>query len=348
METSPDTEQPPGPAAIPTENEAILLTVYYFGDDIGTCDDYSTITSILSPADHKVTIHEVKKTVAHFLRKSKIDREALKSGPVTISNTTVSPLYCPDFVSEADNEATDPAGSGSLYLDGHSSVHSGMLAVIASEKHVVEIVSNIERMNVVVGKEPGALDTLENWCMQDSKCLTSEFFLAAPSDAPTALGSRKVWKGPKVDIILAAGNKMPVPPPKVAIVKTSKAWDLREKQFTSYHMCVKQAGLEWMIAHRYSDFAALRVALLEQDPTDVGFIPRSRVPELPRKEIGPSNSVDDSVVKKRTVSLQTFVRELLSDPAALSNIHVLSFFGILSTSRHTHSEKVAVLSLSFV
>lgn len=319
----------------------VLLTVYYFGEEIGTCDNFTTITSILSAEDTRVNIHDIKKSIAYFLRQSSVDKEAIKTGPVRIDITTVSPLFMPP--ESVDESSYSTPGHAHHDLPGrHSHLPRSMLAVIASEKHVVEMLSNIERMNVVVGREPGALNTLENWCMQDSKCLRDDFFMApATNSSPTSLaGTSTGWKGPKIDIILAGGNNMPVPRPRVAIAKTSTSSDMNDRPFTMYQMSVKQAGLEWNIAHRYSDFVALHTALVEQSPTDVGFIPRSRLPELPRKEIGPSNSVDESVVKKRTVGLQSFVRSLLSNPNALSNIHVLSFFGILSTSRHNHLEKV--------
>lgn len=334
METSEDSLM-----HMPDSNRSdVLLTIYYFGEDIGSCEDYSTITSIISEREGRLTIHEIKKSVSFFLRQNKVDMEAIKAGPVTIESTTVSPLYA---VTREKNTLT------ALEVDDRSGIMNStlprnMIAVIASERHVSEILSNIERMNVVVGKEPGALNTLENWCMQDSKSLMDDFFLVQSSADATETSCGKVWKGKRVDIILAGGNKMPVPKPQVTITNTTKTSDIHDRQYTLYHMTVKQAGLEWTIAHRYSDFVALHSSLLEQHPTDVGFIPKAILADPPRKELGPSNSVDDSVVKKRTVALQAFVKSLLSNPNALSNIHILSFFGILSTSRYTHSEKVCI------
>jgi hypothetical protein len=352
--TSEDHVPVPAPAAAPAIASAdegeVLMTIYYFGNVIGSCEDYSTITSILSPADDKITIRDIKKSIAYFLRQSKLDREALKSGPVTISSTVVNPLFAAEEApasasASGGSDGVDSAGSGggqnASYPGEHSRLPRGMLAVIAMESHVADIVSNIERMNVVVGKEPGALNTLENWVLQDSKKIMDPFFFAdpaAPSSGPTA--ARKGWSGRKIDIILSTGNRMPLSPPRVAITQTTLATDIHQRQYTVYHMLVKQAELEWKITHRYSDFPRLHEALVSQDPTDVGFIPRARIPDLPRKEIGPGSSVDHAVVKKRSVGLQTFVRNLVSCPAALSNIHVLSFFGILSTSRHTVGEKV--------
>lgn len=250
MSAAPVSSPKARPKSISSDSDEVLLAVYYFGDCIGSCEDYSTITTIVSGRDKEITIRDVKNTVAHFLQKSKLDRISLSQGPVTIDSSTISPLHEEEALGQAA-----PSSSSSVLLKAavYDSLLTGMIAVIVSEDHVSEILSNIERMNIVVGREPGALNSLDNWCMKDSKKIMTDEFLTPcnlPSSPILCKASSKVSK--RIDIILAPGNKMPVPPPSVTIVSTSKVSDLNQKLYTVYHMIVKQAGLEWTIAHRYS------------------------------------------------------------------------------------------------
>ena len=185
-----------------------------------------------------------------------------------------------------------------------------MIAVLASDSHIQELLDNIDRIHVVQGKEPGDMNILENWCLQENATFRKRF------DPPASSKNQST-----IHFILAAGNMMPVPIPRVRIVSTSKSSDIYQRLFTTYHMIVKQAGLEWTISHRYSDFVEIHNCLLTQNDTDVGYISSLKVPEIPGKELLKSSSVDDSVVKKRSIGLQKFIDDLLAIPAALSNHH---------------------------
>jgi len=117
------------------------------------------------------------------------------------------------------------------------------------------------------------------------------------------------------------------------------ATDMNNKQFTSYRLTVKQGDLEWFVIKRYSDFHTLHQTLLDQDPQEMGCIPLDELPRLPPKQFTPGRSLSDDVVSERKVRLGEYLSALTCHPQALCNVHLLSFLGIISTSRQIDVEK---------
>lgn len=286
-----------------------LIIIYYFGDNNESLHDYSTITLFASATDLDLSIYQIKQAIAFFLRTCSSSTDARSSAveitPVSVGDGAVSSV-CPD------GPSIDGAPSSLAQLPLGISQHmiDSMIAVLGSESHIQELLDNIDRIHIVQGREPGDMNILENWCLQENTVFRKYFNHPV---SPTSQSS--------IHFILAAGNMMPVPVPRVRIVSTSKSSDIYQRLFTTYHMIVKQAGLEWTISHRYSDFVDIHTRLLTQNHTDMGYIPQSKVPDIPGKEILKSSSIDDVVVKKRSVGLQKFIDDLLEIPSALSNHH---------------------------
>ena len=213
----------------------ILIVIYYFGDHQESLEDYSTLTMYARDEDLDLTIHQIKQIVYFFIKNNSTQpavRKSFSGEVVPLADDIISPIHAEAAPLIPENHSI-PADIPARLIDG-------MIAVFSSEEHINQLVSNLERMHAVAGNEPGSLETLENWCLQDNIPLRRKL-----------VGSEYNTQK-KLSFILSLGSLMPVPRPRVRIVSTSKNCDIYQRLYTEYHMIVKQAGLEWTISHRYS------------------------------------------------------------------------------------------------
>ena len=85
--------------------------------------------------------------------------------------------------------------------------------------------------------------------------------------------------------------------------------------------------------HRYSDFATLNEQLHAQPSTETGYISKELIPRLTSKKLLKSKSLSAYTVDKRRIKLGKYLNELICLEEALSNRLILSFLGMLNTSR---------------
>jgi hypothetical protein len=90
---------------------------------------------------------------------------------------------------------------------------------------------------------------------------------------------------------------------------------------------------EWFVEHRYSDFAALHEELLKQPATETGYICKGQLPRLTTKKMLSSKSMSAYTVDKRRIKLGKYLNSLILIEQAMSNRLILSFLGMLNTSR---------------
>lgn len=85
--------------------------------------------------------------------------------------------------------------------------------------------------------------------------------------------------------------------------------------------------------HRYSDFSALHEALCKQSSIETGYISRDQIPRMTTKKILSSKSMNAYTVDKRRIKLGKYMNQLICLEQAMSNHLILSFLGMLNTSR---------------
>lgn len=97
------------------------------------------------------------------------------------------------------------------------------------------------------------------------------------------------------------------------------------KPFVAYRFQVRYANLEWNLAKRFSDFAALHDRLRSAKADDPSL--RAAVPPLPPRWPKPSS---DEAVEERRLQLEGYLQGLVNLPGAIENPHVLTFLGIMN------------------
>lgn len=187
------------------------------------------------------------------------------------------------------------------------------------------------------GKGALSLSQYENWYSEDDSLTIEDALLAATMPSKTDdLASLDLSHGREpgtFDLCLAKGYLMPAPTLRVTIRESRTAADLKGKNFTMYNIFVKQGSLEWHVEHRYSDFFALHEALRKQSPSETGYISRDHIPYMTSKKYLPSKSMTTYTVDKRRIKLGRYLNGLICLDQAMSNRLILSFLGMLNTSR---------------
>lgn len=173
---------------------------------------------------------------------------------------------------------------------------------------------------------------------------------------------------------LTYSNLLPPPTLKARVTGTRNTTDAYSKEYTQYELDVRQGKLQWNIYRRFKEFKALHAAIKGKG------IDTSVLPKLPHRQVSPpmfhfilslsvsyakvytcfhlyifsnvlcvkvSGSLNDETVQLRSDALNKYVTALLSQDAALSNIHVLSFLGLMNLNRfEEQTDKTDVLTHS--
>ncbi|CAM9880168.1 unnamed protein product, partial [Hapterophycus canaliculatus] len=128
----------------------------------------------------------------------------------------------------------------------------------------------------------------------------------------------------------------PLPPLCCGVCGCSWEKDGFGRGFRVYHIAVaNNASLVWYLHKRFSEFLALHDALTGSGRGEGGEgIPRDRLPEPPTRTFGMLNLFPEKMERFRRGQVEAYLQELLSIPEALANRMVLSFLGLVSSSRH--------------
>lgn len=171
-----------------------------------------------------------------------------------------------------------------------------------------------ERLARMLKREPDSfilyLDIGEQW-LQDEQLSIGHYILGCANR--------------RIDMELVPMNRMPQPTLQLAIVGTkNKISDLSQRTYTSYVIDVMFNGTTWQLARRYKEFDALHSQLKNKYPD-------SELPSLPPKHV--FTPVEGAFINNRKEQLEAFLKQLLLHPIASTDVLLLSFLGIVSTSR---------------
>ncbi|KAI9988074.1 hypothetical protein PInf_024335 [Phytophthora infestans] len=166
------------------------------------------------------------------------------------------------------------------------------------------------------------LDIGDQW-LQDEQQSISHYILGCASR--------------KIDLELVPMNRMPPPTLDLAIVGTkNKISDLSQRAYTCYVIDVVFNGTTWQLARRYKEFDALHNQLKRK-------YPGTTLPGLPPKHVfTPTEGV---FINHRKGQLEAFLKQLLLHPIASTDVLLMSFLGVVSTSRDPelgHSAKSVI------
>ena len=134
-------------------------------------------------------------------------------------------------------------------------------------------------------------------------------------------------------------NMMPAPPITVALLNPRQMPSATSnKMYTQYQLSCTQGRLRWTVRRRYREFHALHKAAHKAHAAYRRDLPGGtssyRGPALPplptKKNFG---NLKKNFVETRRAGLQAYMRHLLQLPWALQSIDVLSFLGLVSTTR---------------
>lgn len=134
------------------------------------------------------------------------------------------------------------------------------------------------------------------------------------------LGQNLQTRNPGIKLSLVPRTKMPPAVPEISILPTTtKCWsELSLRYYTVYEIQIRLDANEWTCHRRYRDFHQLHTNLLDIVPF--------KCP--PKNLLFLTNQ--DSFVAQRRLDLQEYLRNLLSVPKVIENVHLLAFLGIVS------------------
>lgn len=132
-------------------------------------------------------------------------------------------------------------------------------------------------------------------------------------------------KDPIIHLKLEPITAMPHPTIALSITSTkNRVSDLSQRNYTTYLIDVSFNDMTWQVPRRYKDFHRLHQSLTATHT-------QCMLPKLPPKHI--FTPVEGEFVAKRRVQLEAYVRHLVDHPVLGSDVLVLSFLGVVSTSR---------------
>ncbi|KAL3667071.1 hypothetical protein V7S43_008013 [Phytophthora oleae] len=171
-----------------------------------------------------------------------------------------------------------------------------------------------ERLSRMLKREPDSfilyLDIGEQW-LQDEQLSIGHYILGCASR--------------RIELELIPMNRMPQPTLQLAIVGTkNKISDLSQRPYTSYVIDVIFNGTTWQLTRRYKEFDTLHSQLKRKYPD-------TELPGLPPKHV--FTPIEGEFINYRKEQLEAFLKQLLLHPIASTDVLLLSFLGIVSTSR---------------
>lgn len=142
----------------------------------------------------------------------------------------------------------------------------------------------------------------------------------SPTGAAAASGTKR-----SLFLTLQLINAMPHPMLEVTIsASTNKVSDLSQKTYTAYQLDVSFNAMTWQVVRRYKEFDVLQGHLKDK------YAPVP-LPKLPPKHLFTPR--EGEFVDKRREQLENYVQQLVAHPLVGSDVRVLSFLGVVSTSR---------------
>ncbi|CAN0043706.1 unnamed protein product, partial [Ectocarpus sp. 4 AP-2014] len=132
-------------------------------------------------------------------------------------------------------------------------------------------------------------------------------------------------------------GRAPLPPLCCGVCGSSWETDSFGRGYRTYHLAVaNNASLVWYLQKRFSDFVALHAALSGRGGAggEGNRIPEGTLPKPPMRTFGMLRLFPEKMERIRRGQLERYLQELLSIPEALTNRGVLSFLGLVSSSRH--------------
>lgn len=131
--------------------------------------------------------------------------------------------------------------------------------------------------------------------------------------------------GGEVHVALLPMNLMPLPGMEVHISATkNKLSDLSQREYTAYLIDVTFEDMKWQAVRRFKEFHNLHSVLKSKYPT-------LELPKLPHKHIFTPR--EGEFVDRRRQHLEQYLRELVVHPHLSNDVHLMSFMGVVSTSR---------------
>lgn len=106
-----------------------------------------------------------------------------------------------------------------------------------------------------------------------------------------------------------------------------KSIDGLGKPYVAYQFIVKHAKLEWALAKRFSEFAALHERLKAAKVDDPLRLEAGSLPPLPPSWPKPST---EQGIEERRLRLERYLQALVAAPGAMENPHILGFLGIMN------------------
>jgi hypothetical protein len=140
--------------------------------------------------------------------------------------------------------------------------------------------------------------------------------------------SHYIKHGSKVRTIalsLEPQSAMPFPTLELSISSTkNKVSDLSQKAYTAYLIDVHFNDMRWQVERRFKEFHKLHHELKEKYPV-------CELPRLPCKHV--FTPLEGQFVHRRRLQLEQYTRELVDHPLLSLDVLLLSFLGVVSTSR---------------
>lgn len=157
------------------------------------------------------------------------------------------------------------------------------------------------------------LEESDRWLQDEQRCIGSYL---------TDLAGKR-----KVTLALRPANEMPFPTLRLSISGAkNKVSDLSQRTFTTYTIDVAFNDMTWQLSRRYKEFAALHDQLARKYPDSAAALPL-----LPPKHIFTPR--EGEFVDRRRVQLEQYLHQLLADPVLSNDVILMSFLGVVSTSR---------------
>ncbi|RLN96601.1 hypothetical protein BBJ28_00000147 [Nothophytophthora sp. Chile5] len=129
----------------------------------------------------------------------------------------------------------------------------------------------------------------------------------------------------KVQLALVPTSSIPLPTLDLTVVSTkNKVSDLSQRSYTNYVIDVSFNGTAWQLARRFKEFYLLNCRLKTK-------YPGVELPRLPPKQA--FTPLEGIFIQRRRAQLENYLKQVLVHPVLGSDVLLLSFLGVVSTSR---------------
>lgn len=171
---------------------------------------------------------------------------------------------------------------------------------------------------------------------QDLVCRSPDWFMLVHKeqklwlqDEQRAIGAYLpgLAKVKKMVLALRPAYEMPHPTLRLTITDAkTKVSDLTQREYTAYIIDVVFSDMTWQLARRYKEFAALHSQLAKKYSGH-----DTSLPVLPPKHV--FTPKEGEFVDRRRLQLEHYLLRLMMHPIVSNDVLLLSFLGVVSTSR---------------